>query len=70
MVIAWTLFSEESREAFCAELSVDAATLARGRGWALWKALITLAKANAGATESEEARCVIEEVLADHAAAR
>jgi aminoglycoside phosphotransferase (APT) family kinase protein len=42
VVIAWTLLSGESREAFRDTLSVDSATWARGRGWALWKALITL----------------------------
>ena len=33
----------ESREAFRAALPLDDATWARGRGWTLWKALITLA---------------------------
>jgi aminoglycoside phosphotransferase (APT) family kinase protein len=42
VVIAWTLLSGESREVFRDALSVDSATWARGRGWALWKALITL----------------------------
>jgi aminoglycoside phosphotransferase (APT) family kinase protein len=42
MVIAWTLLAGPSRAAFRAELDVDAATWSRGRGWALWKALITL----------------------------
>ena len=41
--IAWTLLSGESRAAFRAALPLDRATWARGRGWALWKALITLA---------------------------
>src|SRR5256886_14774416 len=45
VTIAWTLFSGESREAFQARLPVDDATWARGRGWALWKALITLVQA-------------------------
>ena len=39
-MIAWTLFSGESREGFRAALSVDDATWARGRGWALSWALI------------------------------
>jgi aminoglycoside phosphotransferase (APT) family kinase protein len=42
VVIAWTLLSGESRAAFRDTLAVDSATWARGRGWALWKALITL----------------------------
>jgi aminoglycoside phosphotransferase (APT) family kinase protein len=41
LVIAWTLFSGESREAFRRTVSQDPGTWARARGWALWKALIT-----------------------------
>lgn len=40
-VIAWTLFEGESRAAFKAALPLDRATWQRGRGWALWKSLIT-----------------------------
>lgn len=43
LAIAWTLFAGESRQAFRAALGVDDATWTRGRGWVLWKALITLA---------------------------
>lgn len=43
--IAWTLFTGSSRDVFRRALPVDDATLARGRGWALWKALITHAEA-------------------------
>jgi aminoglycoside phosphotransferase (APT) family kinase protein len=43
VVIAWKLPTAESRQAFRETLSVDPAMWARGRGWALWKALITLA---------------------------
>lgn len=42
LVIAWTLFDAASRAAFRADLAYDDATWARARGWALWKALITL----------------------------
>ena len=42
-VIAWTLLSGQSRDAFRAALGVDPGTWSRGRGWGLWKALITLA---------------------------
>jgi aminoglycoside phosphotransferase (APT) family kinase protein len=69
VVIAWTLFSGPSRDAFRAGLSVDPATWSRGRGWALWKALITLVgdlergdDAAAAAT-----RRVIDAVVEDHA---
>ncbi len=41
-VIAWTFLSGSSRDRFRATLDVDAGTWSRGRGWALWKALISL----------------------------
>ena len=67
VTIAWTLLSGESREAFRAALPVDDATWARGRGWALWKALITLAGSiDADPVKAGEARRLIDEVLADH----
>lgn len=40
-VIAWTFFLGSSRARFKELLPVDDATWVRGRGWALWKALIT-----------------------------
>lgn len=67
LTIAWTLLSGESREAFCAGVPVDGAAWARGRGWALWKALITLAEyIHTNPLKAREARRVIDEVLADH----
>ncbi|MEN8182496.1 MAG: aminoglycoside phosphotransferase family protein, partial [Myxococcota bacterium] len=42
LIIAWDLLSTESRSIFRAALSVDDATWARGRGWALSVALIAL----------------------------
>jgi aminoglycoside phosphotransferase (APT) family kinase protein len=44
LAIAWTFFAGESRRAFRGALALDEGTWARGRGWALWKALITHAK--------------------------
>jgi aminoglycoside phosphotransferase (APT) family kinase protein len=67
LTIAWTLFSGESREAFRAALPVDDAAWARGRGWALWKALITLAMhMDTTPLEAARARRAIDEVLSDH----
>jgi aminoglycoside phosphotransferase (APT) family kinase protein len=67
VTIAWTLLSGESREAFCTALPVDGATWARGRGWALWKGLITLAEhIRTNPIEAGRARRVIDAVLADH----
>jgi aminoglycoside phosphotransferase (APT) family kinase protein len=42
LAIAWTLFSGSSRVAFHDALDVDDAAWERGRGWALWKALIEI----------------------------
>jgi aminoglycoside phosphotransferase (APT) family kinase protein len=67
VTIAWTFLSGESREAFRAALPLDAATWARGRGWALWKALITYAgnlDTDTGAAMA--ARLVFDDVLAEH----
>jgi aminoglycoside phosphotransferase (APT) family kinase protein len=70
VVIAWTFLTDPSRPAFRESLGLDSATWSRGRGWALWKALITLA-GHVAAGESEaaaEPRRVLEAVLDDHAA--
>ncbi|WP_426503862.1 aminoglycoside phosphotransferase family protein [Dactylosporangium sp. McL0621] len=57
LAIAWTLLSGASREAFRAGLGVDASTWRRGRGWALWKALIDYGDPGA--------KRVVDEVLKD-----
>jgi aminoglycoside phosphotransferase (APT) family kinase protein len=67
LMIAWTFLSVESRQAFRAALPLEAATWARGRGWALWKALITFAgNLNTDPTAAATARRVIDDVLAEH----
>jgi aminoglycoside phosphotransferase (APT) family kinase protein len=67
VTIAWTLLSGESRDAFRAALPVDSSTWTRGRGWALWKALITLAgHLETDPVEAAAARRVIDDVLFDH----
>lgn len=67
LVIAWTFLSGASREAFRAALSLDQATWARARGWALWKALILVAgHADTTAPEAARSRQVIDDVLADY----
>jgi aminoglycoside phosphotransferase (APT) family kinase protein len=42
LVIAWTFFKDEARAIFKESLDLDSNTWVRARGWALWKALITL----------------------------
>jgi aminoglycoside phosphotransferase (APT) family kinase protein/uridine kinase len=67
LAIAWTFLSGGSRDAFRRTVQVDADTWARGRGWALWKALITVAdRVTYGQGEAASARRVITEILGDH----
>jgi aminoglycoside phosphotransferase (APT) family kinase protein len=65
--IAWTYLSGKSREVFRAALAQDDATWARGRGWALWKALIVYAgHCQTHPHEARKARQIIDAVLAEH----
>jgi len=66
MSIAWTFLDAGSREVFRKALVVDDETWARGRGWTLWKALITLAGQGEASPLGAWARGVIDTVLADH----
>ncbi len=66
LAIAWTLLCGKGREEFRAKLSADKFTWARARGWALWKALLTLAKRSGGRADQDQARDVIASVLAEH----
>ncbi|WP_152365586.1 aminoglycoside phosphotransferase family protein [Microlunatus speluncae] len=69
LTIAWTLLTGESRAAFRDRLAVDEASWARGRGWALWKALSGYAGAvRDDQAEPIESRSVLEEIVADHLA--
>lgn len=66
LVLAWTLFKNESRDVFYTQLSLDGGTWARARGWALWKALIIAAGlTGSNNVEGEECWRVIDEVLCD-----
>ena len=69
--IAWTFLSGESSRVFKERLPFDEATWTRGRGWAIWKAMLVLV----GALEDDPedaayTKGVIEAILADHVAAR
>jgi aminoglycoside phosphotransferase (APT) family kinase protein len=66
LAIAWTFFRCKSSDVFRDSLNVDNDTWARGRAWALWKALIVAADICAtNAVESEQAWRTVEAVLAD-----
>ena len=67
-VIAWTFLSGSSRDRFRTERDLDSGTWSRGRGWALWKALITLAgHLKSGAPQAAVARREIARIVADYA---
>jgi aminoglycoside phosphotransferase (APT) family kinase protein len=67
LAIAWTLLAGESREVFRSALRPGDATWVRGRGWTLWKGLITLAQhIDTDPSQAAEARRLIDEVLDDH----
>lgn len=71
LAISWTLFKDESREAFRSAINLDDGTWARGRAWTLWKALICAANlTNPNVVEAKQALNIIGEVLSDHSSNR
>jgi aminoglycoside phosphotransferase (APT) family kinase protein len=65
LAVAWTLLSGPSRTAFRERLGADDATWARGRGWALWKALAGVAYGVGSGSEPVDSLRVLNEILAD-----
>lgn len=67
LILAWNVLDAHSRAVFRRALGLDEATWQRGRGWALWKALIVL-DAERGRNEkmAEWSRRTIREIFADH----
>lgn len=74
VTIAWTFFSGPGRRAFRDRLPVDEATWARGRGWAVWKAVTALASAvrdgDGDGAAAASCRRLLRDVVAEHAAGR
>lgn len=74
--VAWTLLPAASRGLFRDKLGVDSGTWSRGRGWTLWKAMITIAGnrgylGDTGGGDSgvaDHSRRVLRDVLADYVA--
>ncbi|GAA1993932.1 aminoglycoside phosphotransferase family protein [Catenulispora subtropica] len=67
LAVAWTLLAADGRQAFRERLRVDEATWARGRGWALWKALATCAGAlGRDEEQAASALCVLDEIFAEY----
>ncbi len=70
LAIAWTLLTADGRQAFRKRLSVDDATWARGRGWALWKTLATCAYTREDPDDAEDftnAQRVLGEISSEYA---
>lgn len=67
LAIAWTFFKGKSREVFQEALNLDQTTWDRGRGWALWKALIVCAGlSGTNPKEIEKSKLILNEVLVDY----
>jgi len=79
LVMEWEFFTGDSAAAFRRGLHLDEATWARGRGWALWKALVNLGKEQEGGDDApaparddlfgwrHSPRQIIGLLIADHA---
>jgi aminoglycoside phosphotransferase (APT) family kinase protein len=78
LVMAWTFFTDESRDEFRRRLPFDDTTWARARGWALWKALVTVVRERERGVDASAAAHrwgwrhsplqVVDQVIADHKA--
>ncbi|SNT57702.1 Predicted kinase, aminoglycoside phosphotransferase (APT) family [Streptosporangium subroseum] len=69
LAIAWTLLTADGRQAFRERLSVDDARWARGRGWALWKTMVTCSYTLGDTGESAlNARRALTEIFAEYSA--
>jgi aminoglycoside phosphotransferase (APT) family kinase protein len=60
--LLWTSLHGRARDAYREGLGLDDAAWARGRGWAVWKALIMLTNTPAG--QAEMARHVLDQLVA------
>jgi aminoglycoside phosphotransferase (APT) family kinase protein len=73
LAIAWTLLSADSRQTFRDRLSLDEDSWARGRGWALWKTLLTCAHTSEDPDDAEEhasAKLILHEIFEEYTASR
>lgn len=67
LVIAWTFLTKKSRKIFRKHLNLDADTWVRARGWALWKALITIAALqDKTCPEAMKQLQIINDILEEH----
>lgn len=67
MTIAWTLFDAASRRAFRRTVGVSDAIWNRGKGWALWKAMIVVSgMIETNALEAASSGYAIDQLTADY----
>lgn len=67
LAVAWTLLTGDGRRAFRERLSVNDATWARGRGWALWKTLAAYANAlGDGEAATASSRRILDEIFSEY----
>lgn len=66
LTMAWTFFSGASRKRFFQEMKVSESAWCRGRGWALWKALLILTSEGVPHSQRDQSRRVIEALMAEH----
>jgi aminoglycoside phosphotransferase (APT) family kinase protein len=67
LVLAWTMLSGASREAFREAVGHDDGAWARARGWALWKSLLVISETIDHQPEQAAANArVLNAVIADH----
>jgi aminoglycoside phosphotransferase (APT) family kinase protein len=67
LAIAWTLLTVDGRDAFRETLAIDKAAWSRGRGWALWKTLVTCAhRLEDVDEEAGTARRVLDGIVAEY----
>lgn len=65
LVIAFTYFTEDTRPVFRQAIGLDDDTWRRARGWALWKAAITLVNPDASQLRRTEQKQALAAVLRD-----
>ena len=77
LVMEWTFFTGDNKAVFRRGLHLDEATWARGRGWALWKALLIIGEEKEGGGDAQAAarrfgwrhspRQIVDLIITDHA---
>ncbi len=65
LTAAWTIFDESTRETFRQGLPHDADAWRRARGWALWKAAITLGSEQEGSPKHRDAQRTVQQLWSD-----